>query len=768
MLTPKRRMRVVFPMSLGLFCASSFIAAQTAGGPLLDLAPYLPPPTPQGFAAEVSSRWIAGSALPGPLLLGVGVVGFFLVIEALIRLAWRGPNEHAALLAATVAAVLPGQLAFQHVAGGEAIPAALALGFGGLALATSPRPALAVAGLLLALFSALIHPLMIPFVAAGAPLLRSTGILRGGRFPLLLLAGLLVLSAGLLHLGGGASGASGEEMREIVGSSFPPARHHAALEGRRVEMGFEHFLAAPLLAWDASPRAILDTGFEALAGEWPLVQGAFAWLVLLGIGALLGGLPMAGWALGLGLLPALGAPFLVDLWVPGDAAVVMLSALPLLGWLGCLAGAARGPLLRSGMLGLSLGVVLIGFFTLQGALPRLQRRTAALALPSRPHAPGLIDPRLEPDPARLVLYAADVGRQDVDAALCRREALRRLEEGAPALRPGFLLDLARLPNPVDAVRSSEERRLLDRLGVLSDRLSASEFRLRRGPWQDVLDTVSRDLELLIPEILEYQEVVGDHPDVKTLIHRFKDSVRRVLGHCTRLGQMQRALPLLEAMVELSPEAGNWMLLLGIASYQEGLHDEAASSLEEALDRLHAGGFEAGLAHGYLGLACFALGSPRKALPELDAGWEILGRYVRPAEGRLQPSDVRYWYVVEVAYGRFLVKDALGDPGRERALGDLSGCVLRPLQFGLRRIPALVFGALAHLAAGDRTRARALLVEMLEIRPRDLVEKADGSLGRLDHPHYRRLGLRTLQGLLDPAADAALLRRVEEELASSAR
>lgn len=746
-------------MALSLLAVLALLRWFDGEGAILDLAPYLDGPAATGAGASAEELLLRHAWWARPFLFALAGVMAFLGFEVLIRRVFRQAHESAALLSAVAFFALPGHSALFVTRGGTGLLMALLAVSASMLLLLSRPPAARLAGALLPWLAVALHPAM-AVLAPGLSVCACAG--RAGESApsrvLFALAPLLAAGAGL------ATGA---------GLAFAEPLH-PSLEAERMRHSMDVLLASPAYALQATPRSLLPTGFEVLAGELPKGTGAAIALLLAGLGAMTAGMGRAGAALALAAIAG-AAPWFTPLWVPGDRAVALLPLLPLAGLLALFLGVCRGGAARDLFVGLALGIAVVagyqGFrragFTGDGNY--LANRAVAFQIPRQRISDDadVPAPWLERDPARLVLVALDIaaraGRSD--------PAVFHYADAMPISKfPPHVIDPAKLerirrevaqdpgPMPVDA--SEGERRLFEELlpplEALLAELSAAAIDGDPDAWYE---RVLTQFTTAIPEMMEVVSIGSRHPRV---IH-WSRSVAMLASNlgdkASRLGDTRYSIPIHELAFALTgnPRAA---AILAVELTHVGRYDEAAAHIEELKAAIPPADVLGAVMRGSLGRIHFARGRDLEALHALDAAWSgLCGRGGRGADVLSQVADRRsldYWLVVEMLSLRYELAKKHDRALVPQAEYDLEEALNYGMSVGKRMIPALAFkGRLEHLR-GDRSAARACLESLLSLPRGGVMDRAD----RVDHARFRLVGLRTLLEVLDP--DEAELRKAAEE------
>ncbi|MEE2713941.1 MAG: hypothetical protein VX913_14325 [Planctomycetota bacterium] len=774
--TARLRIRVVLPMGLAVLAVGLLGAWVEEGQDPLDLQPYLSGPVAAGLLVQDSAPEPVRRAVltMGPLPRGLLAAGvallLFVVLEGVVRRTWDHPNEVAALLPATLFAVLPSQMAFQRVAGGVTLLAGLLTLLLGCWLAMSRRRAAAVVGAGFAGLAAAVHPAMVVLVPAVIPCLW----LAGGRKGFGAVVGVsAVVTGGVLCV--------------FVGGTLaaPAISETVALE--RSHWALELLGAAPALALWAHPRDLLPTGFEALRGDiWPVAVGAAAWALLVAWAMLTTGIVRSAVVAGLAALAG-AAPFVVPAWIPGDRAVALLPVLFGLVLLAQTLSVIRGPRARDVGILVCLAIAGIGLWSSRGTHGGLETRRHAF-MPENATL-GFV-PVLEEDAARLVLFGLDVLEQEREEYEAGRPRGRLpswrvaaggvakqklLVQGPPVLDKGRLQKLAsRLRVAIDAQPDGPEAELLDKLDGLDLTIIELTRERRSSLPEEWYASVQVRLQELVPDAQEVLYALRDGSVRHPRFHKFRYSFNVLVRECalwaTAVGDLHYSVPLREVLVELTQgqerNHSRARAILGLELLEMKRLEEAKEHLQAAVEQLPRNDVLGAVVKGALATTLIAEGDKAQALTELSEAWSGLSAGVVGGEGMLrlaQPASRDYWLLSELLLLRYeLAKDL--DPGlREQALRDVLVALEPALDLGVRRVPALAFWGRLKYLQGDVKAARSILLEMRRLRPASFGERGSGARGLFDVPRFRLAGLRTLTEVLDPAADASLLQAIEQEI-----
>jgi hypothetical protein len=743
-------------MGLGLFGAVALIRFGAVDAPRLDLEPYLRSPRAPGLFGDGAASLVDSVPVAGILLAAISALLLFLLLDGLIRKLWAWPNEAAALLFALLFAAAPAQAAPLRIFDdGAGLAAGLAVVFLGGWLALMPRRGLAFPGAALGALAPALHPVLWGLTPGIVFALAVGGHLPGLPRRLAGLSGVLLVAS----------------VAALAGVEPFPSAAHPGFEGLRASLPLAQLAALPVLAVDTAPRALLPTGFEALAGQWPVLAGLSAWGLALGVGCLIAGMRLLAAPL-LVALVLLPAPWLVQEWISGDPNLLVPALAPVAAFGALVLGAFRTRSLRMAVIGLCLGLAMIVYLHELRRDRFLELRRTALQLPWRSDprlGPPGFAPADEPDPARLVLYSRDVMRLDPQWKQVRAAARRRLEEGAPAVDPLRLEDLLASPVSDPPRIPVDKQHLLRRLPELETRLAAVADLWSRTREAGSFFAVAADLEDLAPEVLEFHYALSHHVRAVSLVRRFRPLAIEVADRASRAGLLAISTPLRDAIVLLSPpsEVPGETAILGREYLECGETELALELLRQAVPELDGRGLLEAVSRGALGRALAATGAPDQALRELNAAWGGLATVAGPGGRTLQrlvPVDaLGYYLVAEFLLARYELVRELDPQLEEQARRDVMRVIDPTLSAGRRRVPALAIRGRLHALRGEGPEARRLLRELRAIETADLSEQADGPRGRINHPRFRILGLRTLLEVLDPAVAAAEIGAIRREI-----
>lgn len=751
-------------MFFGVFVASMLLRWPAAGGELLDLAPYLEGPRAQGglggaLASLVTSTTLGEGtdALRWLLVLLTGLFSglLFLSAEILIRRIYGEPQEAAALLATVAFVALPAGAAWAKVAGGESQLLSGVLLAGGFRLALSPSSKVSWAGFGVLALSAMAHPAVLGLVLF-SPLLQR---LRGERdWPMLAKTVALVLAI----LGGSVFLSAG---------ALPVTPLRPALAELRLGKAAELWSAAPLLAVERTARSLLPTGYEALMGFWPVFSGLAIWALLAGWSCLVAGIGPGLHLLFASFVCAMLAPFVTQGWIPGEKGLVLVSLIPASLLFAGLLGGVRGPSLRWAMLGLSLGLFAasaqVEYHGFGGRENALKRRTSAFELARMQLGPGvdLLNPHGEPDPARLLLFMNDVAKLSVNdphMGPCDDALQRKLRDHPDrALDPKWLemrrKQVVKDPGAIPEGVTGDVVQKFEKLPDLEIKVADFQRRLRASMAATSYEVVFAEVEQLIPEALEVC-LSSPHPRVSNFATGFMSVLERLADIATNLGESRKAVPLREAIVELSGRDKRILAILGREYFEADRLKESEATLLEALKFEERGNALWTVTRGTLGRLLARRGEKRAGLDELHRAWSAFGVGSRGGTNQLQfacrPESLDFWLVMELLLARYELVRELEPEFEAQARHDLQKPLDDALSFGVRRLPALMMRGRLYYLTGEAGAARTYLREMRSIRPTRIEERAGGATGRFDLVRWRRLGLQTmLQALGDqPAAE----------------
>jgi hypothetical protein len=713
------------------------IASSTPSTAAVTLEPYLDPAW-RSPATEFLAPALGAPALAA-ILVALGAIALVLACDAVIRNALLASRPQAAALAAVVllpaaawgpALRLEGQ--WGVVAGFLAAPAAW------LAIA-SPRRGGAWAGVALALAALLFHPAWAGAVVAVGAAIASRRLAAP-------MAGLVAGAVGLLAVALAFGKTSG-----------PPVG-----VADRLVWAARDLAAAPVLVFAPWRRLDLPTGYEALVTSSPVVVGALVHALVLGAGMMIGGVRRGLLAAAAACASAAAAALLVPGAVPWNRAValpVMAAYAPLLA---LVLAAAPERLARATFPGLVLGAGAVAFLLARDRAPQWTRIGSAMALT------GGRDFAREPDPARLVLYLHAVTLRDPDAKTVADAASRLLDAGAPALhrdRLGRILartlapaappgaDLRRTPALEQLVReATADLALVERLWI-------------QGPRAN-FDAVAAALIDAQYEVLDLWFNHRHAPETVQVASRYQRITRDVAPVASRTGQFEISIPLLQTLQLIGPELPDTAATIAIQQVLAGQVDDGRAALAAAIATLPPRTPFTAFCRGVLGMTLFRLGDPVAGLAEMQAAWSTIGAGGAKNVGHHFTVDsVDYAVVGEILLARFEAATAVDPALAPQAARDVEDLLKPLLSFGPRRVPPLALVGRLSFLRGDRDRALRLLREARVVPHATLDDLADGPIGRISHPRWRRLALETLLlALGDDAAAAAERDEVREELA----
>ena len=402
------------------------------------------------------------------------------------------------------------------------------------------------------------------------------------------------------------------------------------------------------------------------------------------------------------------------------------------------------------VMGLTLALLGIGGIRAHARQPYLDSRAAAFRFPR--NASDSVDWHREKDAARLVLFLETIAEKDSYAPVVADSARLLVDGGSPAWRPDALRELlikrsSKVPNHIG---TPEVVAALDRLAVELNLVESLEKEgVSRAP--EALEALGR----AVPDALEAWTNGGSTIRGLAELPRFEKHARFWAELGSRLGMTQESIALREAICVFHPTDAEDRGRLGVHRVLVEQDKEGKSDLLEALKTLDSKSRYAGLARGFLGIAKARSGEIPEAITELDRGWSV----VSPGGAAnlltyVLPDSLDYYLIAEIVLTRLELARSTGDIGlAAQASKDLEVLLKNPLEFGVRRLPALVFGGRAAFLRGDREGALSLLREGRALKSSQAKEISDGPLGRILHPRYRKMGLRYLAEVLDGVSGA---------------
>ncbi|MAG57310.1 MAG: hypothetical protein CMJ83_13535, partial [Planctomycetes bacterium] len=283
-------------------------------------------------------------------------------------------------------------------------------------------------------------------------------------------------------------------------------------------------------------------------------------------------------------------------------------------------------------------------------------------------------------------------------------------------------------------------------------------------------TVQRAMQDLLPSAYDIWFADEQHPRVRRWRYSFANLARRCALWATEVGELQFSIPLREFLATVTEgHVKNHARALAILALDRIARLDivtATRELDEAIPHLPANSVLGAVARAARARCRLLKGDPGQALKDVNRAWSQLSRDSRGGNllaQHAQPDSRDYWMLVDLLMMRYeLVRKH--DRGLEsQARRDLERAIDPSLVFGIRRVPALAFRGRLHHLVGDDDKARPLLLEMRKIAPKTLLERGGGPNGRMDVPTWRLIGLRTLQDVLDPTTDAALLEEIDAEV-----
>lgn len=719
----------VIPFVVGLTAAVLVaLGGAAADVPRFGLRPYVDVVTP-GAVGAFASSWLAS----GPIVALVAGLSAGLLAAAATALPRRLLGRSVPWVAglfAVLPLVAPAWLVQQRHEGGAAIA------FGGLfvsvALAAScgvfGRPggiarAVACVGAAVACAA---HP-----VWFGASLLAGwAGVATSDRkaSPT---SGLLVVLCGAVGVGVGA------------GFGVTPETLGAALTD---------LLCAPIEVFNPNVRFDFPTGFESMARGTTAVLGGAVWTMVIAWICMVAGVDR-GMLLAVALLlSALGLATHPET-VPGSpwtSLAFVVLAMPLL----TVAFAPiSGGVLDGIVGGLMLALIVVAGVGAAQRRPWLESRSVAFRFP-RDASGNVVEWEREPDPARLVLFLETLAEKDAYAPAVADTARKRIDEEAPAWRAERLRTIfSKREKKVPSVTGTPEVvAALDRIVL--------ELNLVEGLEKEGIERAPEALEALgraVPDALEVFHNGGRTIRGLQELPRYEARARHWAELGSRLGLISESIALREAICVFHPDDRDDRARLGMHRVMAGQWKEGIADLENALKSMDGKGRYAGLVRGYLGVARWRSGDATGAATDLDRGWS----QVAPGGSGLVtqsvlPDTVDYYIVAEIALARLeLAKAGTSDAAATQAAKDLEGLLKGPLDFGLRRLPALVLAGRLAALKGENERALVFLREARGLTARSAKETADGPDGRILHPRWRKMGLLWLADVLKntPGTDA---------------
>ena len=781
------RLRVVFPMALGVFLTGGLAAWVADGAGPLSLAPYIPSPAVDEVG-RLGSALRDMSPLGGAALWGAVSALLFLVFEGILRKTWNHAHEVAALVPAALFSVVPAQLAFQRVLGGEAVLAGLGVFLLGAWLALNRGGLSMRSGCVIAGLSAALHPAMLVI----APSVVGCAWLGGGIRSIpraFAVAAIVMVTAGVASVG-----------------AIPAAPISEMVASERSGWALELLASSPVLAFWTQPRDLLPTGYLAMQGNaWPVWSGLALWALLTGWAMLTTGITRAAVVVGFAALAG-AAPFVTPGWVPGDRGIALLPFVFALLLAGHLLSVVRGAVPRNVGILLALSIAVVGNVFPHTLGSVRDERFASRQQILMPRAQGMgFSAVAEQDPARLILFGLDVLAEEKRRRAAREAvgsfpsyrmsvsdvARNRLAvPGAPVLDAARLIGLtSRLRESTDSSGTIEEAQALERLDGLDKRLGALIMAGRAKSKEDWYPELQVGLQELMGDAMEIGYGIAEGRLQSRRFHmfvgRFNGLCRQAAQYATELGDLQYSVLLREILAEFSKpgrppineverqgQLQHWRAraLLGVELVEMKRYEEAGPHLAEALKRLPQKDLITAVARAAQGRVMLVSGAdPIDVLDVLGKAWDgiaTMGRQGDGLPGISGPSSRDYWLIAEFLLLRYeLAKQH--DAGLERqALHDAKLALEGPgTDARIRRVPALAFWARLRLLQGDRSAARRLLLEMRALKPQRLGERGSGSAGLLDVPRFRLAGLRTLLETLDPEADADLAAVVKGEISA---
>jgi hypothetical protein len=282
------------------------------------------------------------------------------------------------------------------------------------------------------------------------------------------------------------------------------------------------------------------------------------------------------------------------------------------------------------------------------------------------------------------------------------------------------------------------------------------------------------LQELIPEAQEVLYALRQgqvrHPRFHKFLYNFGLLVRECARWATEVGDLHYSVPLREVLVQLTEgqerNHHRARAILGLELLEMKRIDEAKAHLAAAAEHLERTDVLGAVVKGALASTLIADGSKKRALEGLSEAWSGLSTGAAGPGGMLrlaQPASRDYWLLSELLLVRFELAKEVDPALKDQALQDVMAALVPTIDSGVRRVPALAFWGRLKYLQGDLAVARAALLEMRQIKPASFGERGSGVRGHFDVPRFRLAGLRTLAEVLDPAADASLLREIEQEI-----
>jgi hypothetical protein len=422
---------------------------------------------------------------------------------------------------------------------------------------------------------------------------------------------------------------------------------------------------------------------------------------------------------------------------------------------------------RAALPGLVLGVGAVAVLLAFDRAPDWTARGAALALP-RQAGPGgapILAIDREQDPARLVLFVQGISARDAYAPGVVASADRLLDASAPALDRGRLKAIIdRLMGRVGRPRRTPE------FTALADEV-AQELRMAENLWAQ---SVARNHELVFDAMLKVTSKVLDlannwrgELESNVAVMNYNRLARLVLQTAGRAARYETSIELLQASQLLGPPSTEIAATIGIQKVLAGQVEDGRAELAAALEKLPPKGPVTAIARGVLGLALWQKKDAPAALKEIQAAWNIIGAGgVKGVTYTFTVDQSDYYIVAEMLLARYEAAKLVDPALAAQAARDLTELLDHPLNFGVRRVPAVALMGRLEWLLGHRDRALELLREARIIPSKTLEDRSDGPIGRIAHPRYRRMALETLlEGLGDDPAAAAERAEIVAELAT---
>ncbi|HYC76685.1 MAG TPA: hypothetical protein VEI02_03555 [Planctomycetota bacterium] len=561
----------------------------------------------------------------------------------------------------------------------------------------------------------------------------------------------------------------GAEARDEVDAALGGA-------GGRVRAGLRAWAEAPSLAYATDPRLDVATGHEGLLPSTRLFAGLAGHALAMGAAMMLAGVRRAAASVAASAAIAVGLAVFTPEYVPGSPRAAVATLAPYVPTLAVALSVAGTPAARAALAGFALGALALASLAARDRAPWLAERAAALRLP-RIGVEQRPDLERETDPARLALFALDMPATEPGVVGAAIRARRLLDAGAPCLAPRRLSALVAglairmpaaglAPGAQDpkyfAVAEKLERDLAD-LRALGERPRDAAYRA----------IVHKLTETSVPvDLAQLRDLSPDDPRTRRLLDAFGRIMEHYAEATATVGDLRESVALREAALDLGLKAGLAVEEEALARTRIGALLVQAGDFERGGAEIRAFAPKADLSHlpdallkGWAGVASAALGDRKAALAALQETWsDVGGRYRDPAQG-LTPDRFDYWYLVEFLHLRLTLARELDPPLAPQAERDFMQAVRSAAAYGVRRLPALLFGAHAAALEGRVDEARDLLREGRRLPFAVPADRAGGALGRMTTPRYRRMALERLRDLLEGPEHAAERADVERELSA---